>query len=129
VPATARSRATVAPARNAGSPSTITHIDARPDVFFGGFGGNVESLLKARLFHEAVLRNVYMRLAGEEDPKVQQSLNVALAVARENYGEARRLEERILALIHVWMTNPSFDVRACACYGQPIWWSLVSLSF
>jgi hypothetical protein len=81
------------------------YVLTRPDVFFGGFGASIEDLLQARLFHEKVLRALYAQLAIEQDPRIRQSLDVALAVARENYSEAQRLEERILTLTYVWITK------------------------
>jgi hypothetical protein len=73
-----------------------------PSAFFGPFGQARDDLRAAVAFHGTVAANLAVTAAAEQDPVRSRLLTQALADARANADLARRLQDRLVELVHAW---------------------------
>lgn len=81
-----------------------TLMAADPPAFFGPYASLAE--LRARLaFHDTVAGNAAKMLSRESDDARAKMLQHTFETARANAEQARRLERRLLTLVHAWLVR------------------------
>jgi hypothetical protein len=76
-------------------------IARNPAAYYGPYR-SLRELRTQRRLHEAVAADLAVKLAREQDPVRTKIFEQGLADARANAEEARRLQHRLLTLIHAW---------------------------
>lgn len=76
-------------------------IARNPAAYYGPYR-SVGELRSQRRLHQAVAADLAVKLAREQDPVRTAVLEQGLADAGANAEEARRLQDRLLTLVHAW---------------------------